>query len=171
MPNLIEKLWDAGGPDRQLDAEIMFDLFAKPVGTHQVDGGPTGYLWPEDNVSWNFGLRFPGKDRAWFDDVRKRNGETLVIERDGALVLMNDLRIPKLTGSLDDASSLIPKDWYWTINSHGYATLFKAPWNLLTDSPIASSWPENQTEADKKITPAIGLCIAYLKSREKISHG
>ena len=43
------------------------------------------------------GLRFPGKDRAWFARTRVRGDdeETLLIERDGALVLVNSLRVPK----------------------------------------------------------------------------
>lgn len=107
MRDLIERLERATGPDRELDAEIMFDLFAKPVGTNKIDGGPSGYLWPEDNPSWSFGIRFPGKDRAWFADVRRKiGGETLLITRDGALVLMNSLRIPSLTNSLDAALTL-----------------------------------------------------------------
>jgi len=106
LSDLISRVRAATGPDRELDAEIMFDLFATPVG-RKYDGGPTGYLWPEDNPSWSFGIRFPGKDRTWFKDVRKRiDGETLVIERDGANVLMNALRIPKLTASLDAAIEL-----------------------------------------------------------------
>jgi hypothetical protein len=84
----------------------MFDLFAKPVGRRD-DGGPTGYLWPEDNPSWSFFIRFPGKDREWFTTVRQRvDGETLVIWRDGAWVLANSLRIPALTASLDAALAL-----------------------------------------------------------------
>ncbi len=87
LSDLIDRVRSATGPDRELDAEIMFDLFATPVG-RKYDGGPTGYLWPEDNPSWSFGIRFPGKDRTWLKDVRKRiDGETLVIDRDGANVL------------------------------------------------------------------------------------
>jgi len=106
LSDLIDRVRSVTGPDRELDAEIMFDLFATPVG-RKYDGGPTGYPWPEDNPSWSFGIRFPGKDRTWFKDVCKRiDGETLVIERDGANVLMNALRIPKLTASLDAAIEL-----------------------------------------------------------------
>lgn len=114
---LAARVEDAAGPDRELDAEIMFDLFAKPVGESKVDGGPTGYLWPEDSASWSFGHRFPGKDREWFTSGKRKgyhcsecgaadNRETLVIERDGAFVLMNEYRIPALTASLDAAMSL-----------------------------------------------------------------
>lgn len=120
LSDLIDRVRVATGPDRELDAEIMFDLFATPVG-RKYDGGPTGYLWPEDNPSWSFGIRFPGKDRTWFKDVRKRiDGETLVIERDGANVLMNALRIPKLTASLDAAiepcERVLP-GWWWRVGT------------------------------------------------------
>ena len=102
--DLIAALEKAEGPSRGLDAEIAFDLFAKPVGKSPVDGGPIGYIWPEDDPSWSLARRFPGKDRAWFTAVRKRiGGETLVIERDGALVLMNAQRVKHYTASLDAA--------------------------------------------------------------------
>jgi hypothetical protein len=103
------RVMDLQGPSREVDAEIMFDLYAKPCGVLKIDGGPRGYLWPEDNPSWNFGLRFPGKNRNWFEEQRQGvEGERLLIERDGALVLMNDLRIPHLTASLDAAMTLVP---------------------------------------------------------------
>lgn len=106
MTDLIATLQGLTQPSREVDAEIMFDLFAKPVGQRE-DGGPVGYLWPEDNPSWSFGISFPGKDREWFKKCRKKiDGETLVIERDGAPVLMNSLRVPALTASLDAAIAL-----------------------------------------------------------------
>ena len=110
LADLKRRVEEATGPDRELDAAIMFDLFAKPVGS-KPDGGPSGYLWPEDNPSWNFGLRFPGKDRAWFARTRVRGDdeETLLIERDGALVLVNSLRVPRLTASLDATVALIER--------------------------------------------------------------
>lgn len=111
LSELIERVEKARGPDREIDAEVMFDLFAKPVG-QKDDGGPCGYLWPEDNPSWSFGIRFPGKDREWFASCRNKiDRETLLIERDGALVLMNSLRIPKLTASIDAALTLLPEGW------------------------------------------------------------
>lgn len=65
--SLYMKLTSLTEPSRIINAEIMFDLFAKPVGVH-IDGGLCSYLWPEDNPSWSFGLRFPGRDRKWFDN-------------------------------------------------------------------------------------------------------
>ena len=120
LSDLIARVRSATGPDRELDAEIMFDLFAVPVGKKE-DGGPTGYLCSEDNLSWSFGIRFPGRDRAWFQGARNRtDGETLVIERDGANVLMNALRIPKLTASLDAAVALCERvlpGWWWRVGT------------------------------------------------------
>lgn len=94
---LQTKLANATVPSRELDAEIMFDLFAEQIS------GTRFFLWPEDNPSWSFGMAFPGKDRGWLAQVRKRapGEETLLIERGGVLVLMNALRIPKITASLD----------------------------------------------------------------------
>jgi len=110
LPALIERVEALTGPDRQVDAEVMFDLLATPVGQHKEDGGPIGYIRIDDQPSWNFGLRFPGKDRAWFQAARKQiKGETLLIERDGAYVLMNSLRIPEITASLDAAIALVKR--------------------------------------------------------------
>lgn len=107
---LSERIAALQGPDRAVDAEVMFDLYAKPVGVSKIDGGPRGYLWPEDNPSWSFGLRFPGKSREWFAQQRRDgDGERLLIERDGALVLMNGLRVPPLTASLDAAMKVVPE--------------------------------------------------------------
>lgn len=109
---LAERVEALDGPDREVDAEIMFDLYAKPVGLLKGDGGPRGYLWPEDDPSWSFGIRFPGRDRGWFAKQRQAgDGERLLIERDGALVLMNCLRVPLLTASIDAAKQLVPEGW------------------------------------------------------------
>ena len=91
------RLERATGPDRELDGEIMFSLFAKPVGVN-------GFLWPEDNPSWSFAIRFPGKDREWFKKYPDK--ETILIWRDGDPILMNDLRVPKLSASIDAADAL-----------------------------------------------------------------
>ena len=123
LSDLISRVEKASGPDRELDAEVMFDLYASPVGAHKKDGAPIGYLWPDDNPSWSFGIRFPGKDREWFKATRKRiDGETLLIERDGALVLMNRLRIPPLTASIDAALTLLPLGYEYDLtNIYGVA--------------------------------------------------
>lgn len=90
----IERLEAATRPDRQLDAEITFSLLASPVGQHKSDGGPVGYIDISDQPSWNLGIRYPGKDLDWFDRTRKQiDGETLIIHRDNAHVLMNSIRI------------------------------------------------------------------------------
>jgi hypothetical protein len=163
IPALIEKLSALQGPSREVDAEIMFDLFAKPVG-QKDDGGPSGYLWPEDNPSWSFGIRFPGKDREWVANCRKRNdGETLVIDRDGAIVLMNALRIPELTNSLDAAIALtervLPGSW-WII-AKGKMTdaepLYGAQMLFGADDVIGEG---------EGPTPAIALVLATLRALE-----
>lgn len=115
--DLIERLEALSGPSREVDAEIAFDVYAKPVGKHKADGGPIGYLWPEDNPSWSFGIRFPCCDRQWFADQQAKRPkdereERLLIERDGALVLMNDLRVRPYTASLDATMTLVPEGWF-----------------------------------------------------------
>lgn len=164
MTDLIATLEGLTGPSREVDAEIMFDLFAKPVGQRE-DGGPTGYLWPEDNPSWNFGIRFPGKDRVWFDKCRKKiDGETLVIDRDGAPVLMNSLRIPELTVSLDAATALVervlPGAWYLIGMGKTRST------EPLYGAQIMFGSNEMLGEGEHDATLAIALCIALLRALE-----
>lgn len=103
LRDLKARVEAATGPDREIDGEVMFDLFAKPVGDN-------GYLWPEDDPSWLFAMRFPGKDRSWFERNRRRDcRDTIVIWRDGDPILMNELRVPKLTASLDAALALVER--------------------------------------------------------------
>ncbi len=158
---LIEALEKAEVPIRELDAEIMFECFAKPIGKKD-DGGPMGYLWPEDNPSWSFGIRFPGRDRAWFNTTRarKRDGETLLIERDGALVLMNDLRIPKLTASIDAALTLVPEGWRCT---HAYSGPPVSAFVLMRDEPRIDRG-HDAVEGNHALWP-IAIVIAALKAR------
>ena len=165
LSDLISRVRSATGPDRELDAEIMFDLFATPVG-RKYDGGPTGYLWPEDNPSWSFGIRFPGKDRTWFKDVRKRiDGETLVIDRDGANVLMNALRIPKLTASLEAAVALCERvlpGWHWSIRKKSSNPDFFE--GMVTQA--AWSYAADRFKASHDSAP-LALCLAILTAKEK----
>lgn len=157
MNELIERLEKAEAGSRELDAEIMFDLYAKPVGKRE-DGGPSGYLWPEDNPSWSFGIRFPGKNREWFKRPRRDHDETLLIERDGALVLMNALRIPRLTTSIDAALTLVPDGCEWLHKTAETMTVYHIPnadkdWAVHIDAKAA--------------TLPLALCIAALKARSQ----
>lgn len=167
--DIIARLTAATGPDRELDAEIMFDLFAKPFGKKE-DGGPTGYLWPEDNPSWNFGIRFSGKDRAWFGECRKKiDGETLLIERDGALVLMNSLRIPALSASIDATVALIGRVLPGWDRSSG-----KISWSFDLDGN--RTWNANlryfRAEADAPTLPlAILLALFRALEAQEPHHG
>jgi len=104
---LSKRLLAGEGPDRELDAEIVFDLYAVPVGK-KPDGGPVGFLWPEDNPSWSLGIRLIEVTREAVMKIRKDHGETIIIERDCGLVLMNDLRVKPFTASLDAALTLYP---------------------------------------------------------------
>lgn len=160
MTSLTSRIAGADVGSRELDAEIVFDLFAKPLGKHKLDGGPTGYIWPEKDPSWNLGLRFPGKDRAWFKP--KRDGETLVIERDGALVLMNALRVAPLTSSLDAIVALIEQ--------RGFAWRVESPLPSRNgDAWATAGAPGAQEDAFAK-TPALALCAAFLTALESQPH-
>ena len=138
-------------PSRELDGEIMFTLFAKPVGER-------GYLWPGDNASWSFAMRFPGKDLAWFKSVRRLDPdkETILVWRDGDPILMNDLRVLKLTSSLDAAVTLKPEGWIFRMGSDG-----NVHWAEL-NQPM-HGWT---VESDKKAkTLPLALCAASLRAR------
>jgi hypothetical protein len=146
----------------------MFDLYAQPVGQHEVDRGPIGYLSSLDNPGWSFGLRFPGKPREWFKAERwaLRGSETLLIERDGALVLMNSLRIPKLTASIDEALRLVPDRHRWLLDKRpgaadrhdGYrAQVYREA------HPYASDGSDTPTHWGA--SPALALCVAALRAR------
>ena len=159
LDDLLRRVEAATGPDREIDAAVMFDLFAKPVGARD-DGGPTGYLWPEDNPSWSFGIRFPGKDREWFTAARQKiDGETLTIWRDDAWVLMNSLRIPPLTASVDAALALAERvlpGCMWRVGFDPDDGSMKA--EIVTAAPRCVSVRANHD------TPALAICAAVLRA-------
>lgn len=164
MKNLITRLSKLDAPDREVDAEIVFDLLATPVGKHKEDDGPIGYIDLTDQPSWNLGLRFPGKDKAWFAATRKQiKGETLLIERDNAYVLMNSIRVPELTASVDAAIALAKRacDPAW---------IRLDEWYMGEDKPaVAAILPKptpNDTYGGKGANPAIAICIALLRAKE-----
>lgn len=162
LTTLIARLEAATRPDRELDAEIMFDMFASPVGQHQADGGPIGYIRLDDQPSWNLGIRFPGKDREWFSSTRKQiKGETLIIERDGAYVLMNSIRVEEFTKSIDAAVALAERVLPGTVanirvngSSGAHAQVFTHPARRGLD-PKA-----------RHANPAIALVIAILRAKQ-----
>lgn len=161
LSSLIARLEKAEGPDRELDAEIVFDMFATPVGKHKEDDGPIGYIRLDDQPSWNLGLRFPGKDRSWFAATRKQiKGETLLIERDGAFVLMNSLRIPELTASIDAAVSLAERvlpGWMRSMTTGlGHTAAYVRDKSILDPSKIEGE--------GYHATPAIALVLATLRA-------
>lgn len=91
----LAKRVEAGESGRALDGQIMFSLFAKPTGSR-------AYLWPEDNPSWSFALRTT-KSSVPF----RKGQETVEWEcDDGSWMLMNSLRVPRLTTSLDAIEAL-----------------------------------------------------------------
>lgn len=158
---LAARVEELTGPDREVDAEVMFDLCAAPVGQHKEDGGPIGYIWPGNDPSWNLGLRFPGKDRSWFKATRKKiKGETLLIERDGAYVLMNSQRVPPLTASVDAVLALIERDLpgrFWSLNPANGADKARAQ----IDPSLDAQSPHNGRAA----TPALALLSAFLRAK------
>lgn len=158
LSSLIARLEKAEGPNRDLDAEIVFDVFATPVGKHKEDDGPIGYIRLDDQPSWNLGLRFPGKDRAWFSATRKQiKGETLLIERDGAFVLMNSLRVPELTSSIDAAASLAERV---LPGCQVNVTRFTS---TMARASIGNGW----LAATNHKTPALALVLATLRALDQ----
>lgn len=153
---LIARLEGLTGPDREADGEVMFSLFAKPAGQN-------GYLWPEDDPSWAFAIKFPGKDRAWFEKVRgTAERETIIIWRDGDPILMNSLRVPPLTASLDAAIALVERmlpGCRWRVEHlppSGETAFGKPCW-----ATCGMPGEQEQAVASK---PAIALLIALLRS-------
>lgn len=161
LTTLIARLENATGPDRELDAEIMFDMFASPVGQHQADGGPVGYIRLDDQPSWNLGIRFPGKDSEWFSVTRKQiKGETLVIERDGAYVLMNSGRVEEFTKSIDAAVALAERvlpGWVWHRLLGGEMEVYRPGSGADEEEEFFSAYHQ---------FPAIALTIAILKAKQ-----
>lgn len=171
LSTLIERVEALTGPDREVDAEVMFDLLATPVGQHKEDGGPMGYIRLDDQPSWNFGLRFPGKDRAWFQAARKQiKGETLLIERDGAYVLMNSLRIPEITASIDAAVALVARVLPgWRIENlcewDHEVLRARGPWMCDLVMRGKSFADQLSAKCANAPTPAIALVLAALRAK------
>jgi hypothetical protein len=72
---------------------------------------------------------------------------------------------PHYTTSIDAALTLVPEGCWWTLNASGYVNIWKPGGNLLDDEPISTTWPADQDEAERKMSPAIGICIAALEAR------
>lgn len=132
-------------PSRELDGEIMFSLFAVPVGKN-------GYLWPEDDPSWAFAMRFPGKDAAWFKANSDPQRETILIWREGDPILLNHMRIKPVTSSLDAAVTLVPE-------SAGAYCAGKAA------TAVGHCFASVDNEECWAKTPALALCAAALRAR------
>ena len=153
LTTLIERLESGSGKDRELDGDVMFTLFAKPAGER-------GYLWPEDNPSWSFAIRFPGKDRAWFDKRRGRDQETIVIWRDGDPILMNSLRVRPLTSSLEAALEIaeaVLPGWLWRVQWTGKQYIHTRHGDLM-----AGEYGEGGSDS-----PARATLIAVLRALEE----
>ena len=153
MQHLIEKLEAADEPSRELDAEIAFRCYAKEVGKN---GGK--YLLPEDNPSWSFGIKFKGRTKDWC--VRDKEDSTVFIDEDGEPILMNSLRVPKYSSSIDAAMTLIPDGWYLTklekfAGDDVLATLTNRVFNGITVCGAS------------KLDYQFAICVAALWARER----
>ncbi len=158
--DLITRLSKLDAPDREVDAEIVFDLLATPVGQHKEDGGPIGYIDLADQPSWNLGMRFPGKDKAWFAATRKQiKGETLLIERDNAYVLMNSIRVPELTGSWDAVKFLMDRLFPGT--EYEFTNLYN-----IVRVTIEMNGEYGGFHGEHVNSLPIAICIALLRAKE-----
>lgn len=161
MTALLARIQALTGGDREVDGRIMFELFAKSCS-------PRGFIWPEDNPSWSFALTFSEpvseavKARARRDAAREHETPKEWIEwqlPDGRWLLMNDLRVPRLTESLDAALALVervrPNARWFIGRADGYyeAEVQPAPSGLTFG-------------AEGRSTPALALLAALLKSVE-----
>lgn len=118
LQGLLARVREAKGEDRELDGRIMFGLFAKPCSDH-------GYIWPEDDPSWSFALRFEVSSKEARKGIRRETIEWQ--QEDRSWILMNSLRVPKLTASIDAAVGLvermIPPECDWVVDRWGNASL------------------------------------------------
>lgn len=158
---LLAALAAATGPDRVLDGKIMFHLHAKPAGTR-------GYIWPEDDPSWSFALAFGNpvpeavkaraiRDRQPGDDPK----EWIEFEHEGRWILMNALRVPRLTASLDAALTLVPEGFAWQISKLLHGGVSAVIQKRGPNGEGFSHW----IDIDKAATPTLALCIAALSAR------
>lgn len=159
--DLIRRL-EAGEVGREIDAEIMFDFFAQPIKT---DDKIKAYLWPEDDASWSFGL-WCEPDRRERIKAARKGQETLLIERDNGLVLMNSLRVPNLTTSLDAAVALVERvrpGWYWDVSKVFPSGNMRAG---LNPPPVqhGEHWLRDIGAIAFSSTPASALVAALLRS-------
>lgn len=99
LVNTYKKLTYNTVPSRNLDGEIMFVLFAQEISEN--------HYMKEDDPSWSFAIAFPQKNEKWIKNCRKGIGEeTIIVWKNDIPILMNHLRVPKLTTSIDAALSL-----------------------------------------------------------------
>lgn len=129
--NVVKRL-KLGQTGRNLDGEIMFYLFAKPVTKTS-----NSYIWPEDNPSWIFAHR---RQSPVSDECKKNRDETIEFQFENQWILMNSLRVPPLTTSLDAVKTLQDK-------------LFNVS-NLV----IASKREETKVQISAGLNQAAGIC-------------
>lgn len=58
-PGLIERLTEAQGPDRELDAEIALLVGYRRKGAKSTSGISDGYVWAEPGEQFSYGTRPP----------------------------------------------------------------------------------------------------------------
>lgn len=98
LADLIDRVESGASTDRVLEGQIMFALFAKPCGG-------MAYLWPEDNPSWVFAMRSSQSMKAARAGIE---GETIEWRLpSGDWILINNLRVPPITTSLDAALKVL----------------------------------------------------------------
>ena len=146
LSDLITAVERAEGPSREIDGKVMFTLFAKPAG-------PRAFLWPEDDPSWSFAGKFDHSTK----EARKHCEETIEWQQsDGSWILMNSLRVPELTASIDAVVALIRRE------------MSGASYGFTNEPPSAVFARVNMTygasgDADH-ITEALALLLAFLRA-------
>lgn len=154
LTDLIARVEGASGADREIDGRVMFSLFAKPMCGR-------GYLWPEDNPCWSFAFRFDQSMRA----ARTAHDETIEWQQsDGSWILMNSLRVPPLTASIDAVVALIrrtPRAEYSVAGTEDYA---EAHVNFPVDPAVEDGDYFEGSTGSKCYPPALALLLAFLRA-------
>lgn len=137
MKDLIERLENAMGPDREID-----------LATHVA-------IYPDGDIAklMQFRRGFDHKEgMAW--DIH--HGGSVCFEKwtaDGRCPYNGGYPLPAYTASFDAALTLVPEGWIWDVASSG------AAWIMPPDDL------EGQLVVGGIENPVIALCIAALKAR------
>jgi hypothetical protein len=142
---LIERLENAEGPSRELDASIAVAI---------------GWKLPQPMGEAKPYLKMPTKADGC------AVGTYWLMQRSGA-----SLRTaPKFTESIDPAMTLVPEGWDWNLSSNNVACICRDYADAFAPVFWSQKFEPPRVSWDKRIgtvaTPALALSIAALRARQ-----